>query len=152
MNRNEKLLRKHRPMSNKDIENKILENKEIKKEFSTDATVLKANLQKFNQITDPLVDPESGLELCWIRRPTAQEFEALIPSELLEYRNSPDAIPKEVADKHENFQFEMMEKLIVNPIEDWKYWKANSNQVFQFLFNKHLNSLLEKLGIDVQNF
>jgi hypothetical protein len=45
-----------------------------------------------------------------------------------------------------------MEKLIVNPIEDWKYWKANSNQVFQFLFNKHLNSLLEKLGIDVQNF
>jgi hypothetical protein len=63
MNRNEKLLRKHRPMSNKDIENKILENKEIKKEFSTDATVLKANLQKFNQITDPLVDPESGLEL-----------------------------------------------------------------------------------------
>ena len=150
--RKEKLIRKFKPISKKEVTKRFKEMKEIKDEIATDATVLEQNLKNFNKITDPLVDPESGAALCWIRRPTADELETMIPSDLLEYRNTPDKVPKEIMKRHENFQFKMMAAIIDVPKKDAKWWKKNANQVFQMLFQMHLRGVMEDLGISAENF
>lgn len=146
------LIEKHKPMTKADVTETFKQQAEMKKSFTTSAIELEANLTKFNKIVDPLVDPESGNPLCWIRRPTTSEYEEMIPTELLAYKNSPDSIPKETLDKNQDFQFDMMAKLITNPEHDAKWWKAHSNLVFQSLFQKHLSGVLEDLGISAENF
>jgi len=146
------LIRKHKPMTKKDVVKRFKEQKEIKDKMTTDATILEQNLKTFNKITDPLIDPESGKVLCWIRRPTNEELETLVPAELLEYRGNPDAVPKEIMKKYEDFQFKMMAKLIDVPKRDAKFWKKTANQVFQMLFQIHLRGVMEDLGISAENF
>jgi len=148
----QELIQKHKPMTKKDVEASFKEQAEIKKSFTTNAIELEQNLMKFNQITDPLIDPESGNALCWIRRPTTAELEAMIPAELLEYKNDPDQVPAETMKKHADFQFEMMANLIANPKKDASFWRNNTNLVFQSLFQKHLTGVLEDLGISAENF
>jgi len=120
--------------------------------MTTDAAVLEQNLLEFNRITDPLIDPETEKVLCWIRRPTMEELEKFIPAELLEYRNTPEEIPKSTMEKYKDFQFEMMANLIENPKKSANWWKKNSNLVFQQLFQLHLRSVMEDLGITAENF
>ena len=126
--------------------------RKVKKEMTTDAAVLEQNLLEFNRITDPLIDPETEKVLCWIRRPTMEELEKFIPAELLEYRNTPEEIPKSTMEKYKDFQFEMMANLIENPKKSADWWKKNSNLVFQQLFQLHLRSVMEDLGITAENF
>jgi hypothetical protein len=155
MNKNERLnqlIQKHKPMTKADVFNNFKEQAEMKKRITTNAVELEANLTKFNNIVDPLIDPESGDALVWIRRPTTAQLEALVPSELLEYKSNPEACPSEIMKKYENFQFEMMADLITNPKHNAKYWKENTNLIFQGLFQKHLNGVLEDLGINSENF
>jgi hypothetical protein len=146
------LIEKHKPMTKRDVIENIKQHAEIKKNITTNAAELEANLKKFNEITDPLIDPETGNALCWIRRPTTLELENMIPLQLMEYKNSPETIPKDIMKKYGDFQFEMMANLITNPKKDMEFWKTNTNLVFQSLFQKHLSGVLEDLGISAENF
>jgi len=150
--KNKELIRKHKPLTRKEIEAKFKAMKKMREEMTTDATILEKNLTAFNETTDPLVDPESGKCLCWIRRPTTKELEDAVPTELMEYRNTPEDVPAEVMKKYENFQFKMMAKLIANPKKSAEWWKEHANLVFQHLFQLHLNSVMQDLGITTENF
>jgi hypothetical protein len=155
MNKNDRinqLIQKHKPMTKADVVKTFQDQAEMKRKMTTNAAELEANLKKFNNIEDPLVDPESGDVLVWVRRPTTAQLESLVPQELLEYRSNPDACPPEILKKYENFQFEMMADLITKPKKDAEYWKQNTNMVFQSLFQKHLTGVLEDLGINAENF
>jgi len=146
-------IRKHKPLTKDEITKKFKEQDEAKKAMTTDALILEKNLTEFNKITDPLVDPASGNVLCWIRRPTQQEWEAMLPSEILEYKGKTfEEIPNEIWTKYKDFQFEMMAKLIVTPEHSAQEWKERSNLVFQQLFQIHLAGILELLGISAENF
>lgn len=146
------LIEKHKPMTKADVNENFKLQAEMKKKITTNAVELEANLTKFNNIVDPLLDPESGDALVWIRRPTTFELEQLIPAELMEYKSNPESCPPETMKKYENFQFEMMANLITNPKHDAEHWKKNTNLVFQNLFQKHLTGVLEDLGITAENF
>jgi hypothetical protein len=146
------LIEKHKPMTKADVNENFKLQAEMKRKITTNAAELEANLTKFNNIVDPLFDPESGDALVWIRRPTTFELEELIPAELMEYKSNPEACPPETMKKYENFQFEMMANLITNPKHNAEFWKKNTNLVFQNLFQKHLTGVLEDLGITAENF
>lgn len=153
MSKPEDLIRKHKPLTKDEIERRFKENEAMKKDLTLDATELERNLTNFNKITDPIVDPTNGKPLCWVRRPSQQEWEEMLPDELLEFRSKPqEEIPEELWKKYRDLQFTMMEKLIDKPQHDAKWWKENSNLVFQQLFQVHLNSLFELLGISAENF
>lgn len=125
---------------------------EIIKEKMTQNTVeLEANLRSFNDTLDPILNPNDGKPLCWIRRPSQSEWEAMIPSELMKYREEKE-IPPEIARKFTDHQFTMMAKLIANPQHDGQWWKDNTNLLFQELFQIHLMDVYRKLGIMVENF
>src|SRR3989304_872569 len=114
------LIQRHKPLTKKQVVENFEAMREMKANITTDAAILEENLKKFNQIEDPLFDPETKQPLCWIRRPTTSELEALVPIELLEYRDSMDKIPVEVFKKYQDFQFEMMANLITKPKHDVK--------------------------------
>lgn len=146
------LIRKHKPMTRDEVSKSFKQMREMKKEMTTDAAALEQNLLNFNKITDPLVNPENGKVLCWIRRPTVDELEKLIPTELLEYRNRPEDVPVKLMQKHQDFEFEMMAELIENPKKTGKWWKSHANFVFQRLFQLHLRGVMEDLGVSAENF
>jgi hypothetical protein len=155
VNKDEKLkelIQKHKPMTKKELVQTFRDQAEMKSKMTTDASVLEQNLINFNKIEDPLLDPETGNPLCWIRRPTAIEFDKMIPTELLEYKNKPEEVPDNIMKKYQDFQFDMMANLIENPKHDAQWWKEHSNLVFQSLFQKHLTGILEDLGINAENF
>src|SRR3990170_3745927 len=129
---------------------------DAKKQYTQDVTKLQANLDKFNKTLDPLIDPaESDPEkavLCWVRRPTQEEWEAMIPTELYEYENIED-VPREVQQKIKDKQFDMMANLIELPKGDAAFWKKNGGSlVFQELFQMHIVEVYRKLGIIIGNF
>jgi len=150
--KNAEIIKRHKPLTKKEVTEKFQEMKQIKKRLTQDATILEKNLENFNKIVDPLIDPESDKPLCWIRRPTTDELESLIPAELLEYRGRPDEVPPDVMKKHKDFQFKMMANLIDNPKKSVEWWKKHANLVFQQLFQLHLKGVMEDLGIMAENF
>ena len=131
-------------------EMKVME--DAKKQYTQDVTKLQANLDKFNKTLDPLIDPATNEPLCWIRRPTQEEWEAMIPTELYEYENIED-VPREVLQKIKDRQFDMMANLIELPKGDAAFWKKNGGSlVFQELFQMHIVEVYRKLGIIIGNF
>lgn len=139
-------------MTTEDVEKAFKRQEEGKKKYEMDAAKLEGNLEKFNKILDPIVNPATDEALCWVRRPTQEELEAMIPSELMKYKNSPETVPLEVIAENEDMLFNMMAKLIDIPKHDTKWWKGHSNLVFQRLFQMHIQQVLHDLGIIVGNF
>jgi chromosome segregation ATPase len=138
--------------SPEEIKAEIKAMEEAKKQYTQDVTKLEANLKKFNETLDPLIDPATNEPLCWVRRPSQEEWEAMIPAELFEYENIED-VPKDTVNKIKDRQFEMMATLIMIPKHDAEWWKKNSsNLVFQELFQMHIVEVYRKLGVLVGNF
>lgn len=150
--KNKEIIKRYKPLTKADVKKKFREMKQIKSQISQDAAVLEKNLMEFNRTIDPLIDPESEKVLCWVRRPTTDELESLIPAELLEYRGRPDEVPAEVMQRHKDFQFKMMADLIEKPKKTVVWWKKHANLIFQRLFEMHLQGVMEDLGIMAENF
>lgn len=150
--RNKSFIERHQPLTPDQIKSKIKEKEEAKKQYTTDAALLEKELDAFNLITDPLINPSTGKAMCWVRRPTQEEWEAMIPKDILQYRNNPQGIPPEVAAKYQDMTFELMEKVITNPSHNAKWWKAHANLLFIQLFQMHLNQVMNELGVQTENF
>ena len=86
---------------------------DVKKDLTQDSASLDANLREFNSIEDPILNPNNGKPMCWVRRPTQTEWEEMIPAELMQYRDA-KKVPDDIAKRYADHQFEMMAKLIQN--------------------------------------
>jgi len=148
----EELLSRHKTLTKEDVERAFKQQDEAKRKYEMDVSILEKNLDKFNEILDPIVNPATDEALCWVRRPTQTELEEMIPSDLIKYKNNPAGVPAEVITKTEDMLFDMMARLIKIPEHDAKWWKSHSNLVFQRLFQMHIQQVLRDLGIMVENF
>lgn len=124
---------------------------EAKKQMTQNSEQLDANLKKFHEILDPILDPNTGQPLCWVKRPSSKEWEELTPTELTQYKDISE-VPKEIADRYKDHQFNMMAKLIAKPQHDANWWKENTDLIFQEMFQIYLMDVYRKLGIMVGNF
>lgn len=131
-----------------------IKNMELAKQKMTqNAEDLDKNLKHFHEMLDPILDPNTGQPLCWVRRPSTKDWEEMTPPELLKYKDSnPEDIPSEVQEKLKIHQFSMMAKLIAKPQHDANWWKENTDLVFQEMFTIYLFDVYRKLGIMVGNF
>jgi hypothetical protein len=124
-----------------------------KQKMTQNAEELDKNLKHFHETLDPILDPNSGEPLCWVRRPSNKEWEELSPPELSQYKDTdPNTLPQDVQDKLKNHQFEMMAKLIAKPQHEANWWRENTDLVFQEMFTIYLFDIYRKLGIMVGNF
>lgn len=149
---NEAFLKKHKPLTTEEIKKQFDDKEKAKKQYTTDSAALESEIDNFNKMSDPLVNPATGKALCWIRRPTQIEWESMLPPELLQYRNNPNGIPPEVSAKYQDMTFDLMAKIIETPKHDAKWWKEHSNLMFIQLFQMHLNQLMQELGMLTENF
>lgn len=152
MSKNAELVKNFKPLSPEELRATIKAQEEAKKQYSIDTMELEKELESFNSVSDPLVNPTTGKAMCWIRRPSQSEWEAMVPQEALPYVGHPESMPPEIAKKNNDLLFEMMEKIIVNPKHDAAYWKSHSNLQFIQLFNMQLNNTFKELGISTTNF
>jgi len=129
----------------------IVKMEEAKQKLTQSSADLETNLKHFHEILDPICEPINGAPLCWVRRPSQTEWEAMIPTELLSYKSN-DEVPQEIMEKYKDNSFKMMEKLIAKPQHDAQWWKENTDIVFQSLFSSHLLDVYRKLGIMTGNF
>ena len=79
----------------------IAKMEEAKQKLTTSAADLEANLRHFHEILDPICDPINGDALCWIRRPSQTEWEAMVPVELLAYKSDDEVPPGSHSNKKE---------------------------------------------------
>jgi hypothetical protein len=152
MTENESFLKKHKPLTPEEVKRQFAEKEAAKKQYVTDAAILEKEIDSFNKLSDPLVNPTTGKALCWIRRPTQGEWESMLPTEILKYRNDPNGIPTEVSSKYQDLTFDLMERIIETPKHDAKWWKEHANLLFMQLFQMHLNQLMNELGMMAENF
>jgi RecG-like helicase len=130
-----------------------IKNLELAKEKMTqNSEELDKNLKHFHDLLDPILDPNTGQPLCWVRRPSQKEWEEMAPAELMQYQDTPNDVPKEVMEKYKYHQFDMMSKLIAKPQHDANWWRENTDLVFQEMFQIYLLDVYRKLGIMVGNF
>ena len=122
-----------------------------KQKMTQNAEDLDANLKHFHDTLDPILDPNTGDPLCWVRRPSTKDWEEMTPMELLPFKD-PSEIPQELQNKYKDHTFEMMAKLIAKPEHDAAWWKANTDLIFQEMFTIYLFDVYRKLGIMVGNF
>ena len=123
----------------------IAKMEEAKQKLTTSAADLEANLRHFHEILDPICDPINGDALCWIRRPSQTEWEAMVPVELLAYK-SDDEVPPEVMEKYKDNSFHMMEKLIAKPQHD------DENDIVEEMYRAEFTQQMKKQdGRDDQN-
>lgn len=149
---NDKFIKKHQPLTPEQLKEKMLEQKKSKEKYTQDSAQLEKEIDNFNKITDPLVDPTTDKPLCWVRRPTQEEWESLVPVELMQYRDDPAGIPPEVSKKYSDLTFDLMAKIIETPKHDAKWWKQHANLVFIQLFQLHLQQVFNELGLTTANF
>ena len=124
-----------------------------KQKMTQNAEDLDANLKHFHETIDPILDPNTGNPLCWVRRPSNKEWEEMSPPELTKYRNAdPTTLSEDVQEKLKAHQFAMMAKLIAKPQHEANWWKENTDLVFQEMFTIYLFDVYRKLGIMVGNF
>jgi len=150
--KNVELVRKFKPLSSEDLKATIKAQEEAKKQYSIDTMELEKELEAFNKVSDPLVNPATGKAMCWIRRPSQAEWEAMVPQDVVPYMGHPESMPPEIAKKNNDLIFTMMEKIIVNPKHDAAYWKSHANLQFIQLFSMHLDNTFKELGIFTTNF
>jgi len=150
---NEDLIKKYAGKSVKELER---EQNELEEEVAFTSKELEQKIQDFSKKVDPLI--VNGETLAYVRRPTAKQYERVIPPELAKFRRHPEKISFELARKYENDMYALMEELIVSPKQtDGKphsaeWWKENTGDEFMAAFQAHIFNVRTKLQEDVQNF
>ena len=146
------LLKKYKPLTPEDVRAKIREKEESKKQYSSDSATLEKELEAFNDIIDPLINPTNDKAMCWIRRPTQAEWEKLVPASASVYNKNPEEMTPEETQKANDALFDLMANIIAKPKHNAQYWKEHSNLMFIQLFNLHLSGVFKELGIMTTNF
>jgi len=145
-------IRKHQPLTPDKLKEEYKKKEEAKRQYTTNAVELEKELEAFNKITEPLVNPVTGRAICWVRRPTQSEWEGMLSPELMQYREHPEDMPVELQQKYGDMTFELMAIVIENPKHDSKWWKEHATIEFIQLFNSHLSNIFAQLNKDTANF
>jgi hypothetical protein len=150
--KNAELVKKFKPLNSEELKVQIQVQEEAKKQYSLDTMELEKELEEFNSVSDPMINPITGKAMCWIRRPSQAEWEAMVPADVAPYADHPESMPPEVVKKNNDMLFEMMANIITKPKHDAAYWKSHANLQFIQLFNAHLSNTFKELGISTTNF
>lgn len=153
----DKFTEKHPPIPDEEIPEKIKDREDAKAKYTRDIQKIEDNLTVFFEKDYPMIDPESGEVLCWIKDIQYFKLLAMIPDEVLEEMDKAEDevdmayIIKQLKEHSDN-TFKIMAEVIVIPKHDWEWWKEHSNQTFLDLFNDFLEKRITKINQDVSFF
>ena len=147
----EKFLKKHPPLSDKEVKEKFRESALAKQKYTRDMKEIEKNLLGFLDITEPLIDPSTEKVLAWVKLPTMMKLEEF-------YTGFSVASPQDFKSmstaeklKYQNRQYELMAKILF-PKHDAEWWKDHTNLRFVYLFSLKMEQMFEGMGGFVENF
>jgi len=159
-----KILEKHRPLDTPEKVARRISEKEIpKKKYAADMQEIESNLIGYFSRPESIFDPETGNEICQIRKPTVEEVEALMPpDELRGIDSSIEGLKKLSLEEREtiskktkeflNVQYKTLADIIMVPKKDAVWWKRNAPPNFLALVQTHIVSMLERMAGETENF
>jgi len=146
----EKFLDKHPPLTDDEVKAKFKEASIAKETFTKDMTEIEKNLLGYVDITEPLIDPETGKLLAWMKIPSNVLLEEFWIKYSVSQKQYADMTPEEKVEQISR-QYELMAKLLV-PDHTAEWWKQHTNPRFSKLFALKLEQLFEEMGVTTENF
>jgi len=145
----EEFLKKHPPLTEKQIKQRLIEASKAKDKYSKDMGELEKNILGLQEIIEPLIDPATDKILAWMRLPTNLELEEY-------YLTYKDIDLKKLSDKDRmkqvNRQYKLMADVIERPKKEWEWWKKKTTPRFTRIFAIKLTLMFETLGVAMENF
>ena len=155
--RRKKFWSKCDPIPDEEIPEKIEDREKARSQYTRSIQKIEENLTAFFEKDYPLLDPESGEVLCWVKDVQYFKLLDMIPDDMLEDMQKSDeevdlgfVITK--LREYSDHTFKIMEEVITIPKHKWEWWKENSNQTFIDLFNDYLEKRIGKINQDVSFF
>lgn len=144
----EKLIKKY---ATKSVEQMVKEQDELQEDVATEAMELDSKLRNFSSQIDP-IKSDTGEILAYAKRPSAAQYERLIPPKFLKYRDNPNELPIEEAMAYSEDMYNLMEELIVRPFHNAKEWKEMIGDDFLAAFQAHFVRVREEASKTVARF
>jgi len=144
-----KFLEKHKPLNEEEVKKRFAESARAKEKYSHDMSVIEQNLMGFIDDEEPLIDPETDKELCWMRAPTMMELESV--GEIYKGTDVTN-ITAEDREKYIQSQYILMAEIITQPKHDAQWWKEHTNIKFLTLFRLKIEQMFNALGVAIENF
>jgi len=153
----DKFKEKHPPIPDEEIPDKIKDRDDAREKWTRDIQTIEDNLTVYFDKDFPLIDPESGKILCWVKDIQYFKLLAMIPDEVLEEMDRAEedvniAYVIRQLKEHSNNTFKIMAEVISIPKHDWEWWEERSNQTFLDLFNDFLEKRIQKINSDTSFF
>lgn len=143
-----KLVEKYGGKSPQELEK---EQEDLESQVSITAQSLEQNISKFSSKTDEMKD-KNGTVLAVVKRPTSAQFRRFVPPELVKYKDKPESVSFEVADKYESEIYKLMEELIVIPKHTAQEWRERVGDEFTAIFQAHLFHTRQNMSESVKSF
>ena len=137
--------------ASKSVEQMVKEQEDLKDDVAVEAMELDSKLRNFSSQIDP-IKSETGEILAYAKRPSAAQFERLIPPKFLKYREDPDSIPPEEAMEYNVDMYRLMAELITRPKHSAQEWKELIGDDFMVAFQAHFIKVREEASKAVSRF
>jgi len=144
---NKNLIEKYASETPKEMEQ---EQEDLETEVAFTSKDLDQKIRSFNMKVDPLMI--NGEIHSYVKRPTAAQYNRIIPPELAKFRKTPEKISWDMAKRYENDMYALMAELIVNPKHPTDWWKENTGDEFMAAFQAHIFNIRQKLQEDIDGF
>jgi hypothetical protein len=150
LTKEEKFLKRHRKMGDKEKAKELLAQKKVKAEYSRDLSQVEAALTEFLKEPTPII--WKGKAIAWVRQPTMKEIKELVPAELMKYADNPEGAPLKIQQQYEDHFYEKMALLIVTPELTAEQWKSKSNPTFLKIFWEHIGKIAQEVQVRTEGF
>lgn len=148
----QEIIKKHKPLTREDLEKYKKISEERKAKYSMDMNVVEANLLGFLERPRPVLDPVTKVPILWIRDVTFNELKEMIPPEMAEYVDNPEAIDPKKLEEYDQKFYEIISDLIVIPKHDAEWWRSHMNAKLARVIQDEIAKMLEDMGIEMANF
>jgi len=148
-------LEKHGGKTEEEVRKEIADKEKAKEKYTADMGIVEANLLGYLERPEPVKDPDNPEKTILVmRRPYFEELKKLLPPELADAMQNPDApkITKEKLEEYDNQFFGIIADLVVVPEHDSEWWKVHFNGKLAKIIQKEFAQMLQDMGIEMENF
>lgn len=137
--------------ASKTVDQMAKEQEDLKDDVAVEAMELDSRLRNFSSQIDP-VKSDTGEVLAYAKRPSAVQFERLIPPKFLKYKDNPESISIEEAMEYSEDIYRLMEELITMPKHTAREWKEIVGDDFLAAFQAHFIKVREEASKTIARF
>ncbi len=154
----EEFLKKHPAISPDKIGLVKEKQKQTQIKYAQDMTELEGNLLSYFKKPMSIIDPDTGIEIARMVKPSIQQIEMLtmppksIPIDISKYEKEKQVEYARIGMEHTKKQFEILAEIVVQPEHNKEWWLEHGSPEFLVLVQFTINKYMNDLGNKMENF